>query len=248
MPAPRLLLPAICVLVASLVSGCDALVRDSLFHPTHHSQTFGLTPWVVDGQRIGFARLVEEPENVWLLLQRNAGQAADRTYALPRFSSGDAVYILEYPGFGERDGEPSFKTINAAATAAYEALRRQYPGRRLGVAGESIGTGPACMLATRPTPPDKLVLAVPFDDLVALAREHMAFLPVGTLLGKTWNNGEALATYRGPVDIYAAIDDRVIPKHHAESLAKKLRHVNYTLLPGGHNDWSANTQVRIEFE
>jgi uncharacterized protein len=249
MHASRTRLVSACLgVVLPLIAGCDPAVRSALFHPTHHSQAFGLNPWTVNGERIGFARIVEQPANIWLLLHGNAGQAADRTYALPRFSPQDSVYILEYPGFGERDGTPSFASINQAAVSAYEALRQEYPEKRIGVAGESIGSGPSCVLAMHATPPDKIVLLVPFDDLTAVAKEHMSFLPVGFIMGKTWDNAQAMAAFRGPVEIYAALDDRVIPMHHAKSLANKIPHARLVVVTGGHNDWSTNPSIKITFE
>src|SRR4030095_2842444 len=101
-----------------------------------------------------------------------------------------------------------------------------------------MGAGPSSMLARQSTPPAKIVLIVPFDDLKRVAAEHVPWLPVALLLGTSWNNVEALADYKGPVDIFAARDDVVIPAHHAEALARAVPQARLRMLPGGHNDWS----------
>jgi hypothetical protein len=75
-----------------------------MFYPTHHPGDQGLAHWTQDEHSIGFARPVDDPRNIWLLLHGNGGQAADRRYALPAFSEGDAVFILEYPGYGSVPG------------------------------------------------------------------------------------------------------------------------------------------------
>jgi pimeloyl-ACP methyl ester carboxylesterase len=236
---------ALIVLCAVLVLVAPTLVRWALFYPTHATGDNGLTHWVNAGEPIGFARTVAEPATVWLMLHGNGGQAADRVYALGKFPAGDAIYILEYPGYGNRPGTPSRKSLDRAALEAYELLRRQFPQKPVCVVSESIGSGPASMLARSARPPDKFVLIVPFDDLKAVARGHAPYLPTGLLLSGAWNNIEALAGYRGPVDIFGAERDVIIPVAHARRLADSLPQARFQLIPGGHNDWAQQAQVTI---
>jgi len=233
------------VLASVLLIGCQVLVRQALFHPTHVAGDNGLAHWTHEAALVGFARTVPEPENVWLLLHGNGGQAADRVYALERFSGRDAVYILEYPGYGTRPGKPSRKAFDEAALNAYEALRAQFPGKPVCVAAESIGSGPASMLARATRPPDKFVFLVPFDDLKSVAREHAPGFLVGMMLGGSWNNVEALAGYTGPVDVFGAAHDQIIPVDHARKLAASLPQAKFHVFPSGHNDWSRQAQVNI---
>jgi len=230
---------------AALVLGCKSLVRSALFYPTHSAGDNGLAHWIHDGTLIGYARTVTDPANVWLLLHGNGGQASDRVYALGRFSDRDAVYIMEYPGYGTRPGTPSRKSFDAAALEAYQALRAQFPGKPVCVVTESIGSGPGSTLARAARPPDKLVLVVPFDELKSLAHEHVPYLPTSLILAGSWNNMESLAGYTGPVDVYGAERDEVIPVAHARKLAASLPQAKFQLIPGGHNDWSLQPQVQI---
>jgi uncharacterized protein len=230
---------------AAGVAGCRSLPRKLLYFPSHEDRTSGLAEWKADGRVIGFARTVPQPRNVWLLTHGNGGQAADRSYALSAFSPGDSVYILEYPGYGRRPGAPSERSFNTAAQEAYDLLRGQFPDTPVCVAGESIGTGPASWLGTRPRPPDKIVLIVPFDALAAVAKGHYPLLPVGLLLPDKWNNITALKNYGGPVEIFAAKDDTVIPINHARALAASRPGMVLHEFDGGHNDWSRTSLVRI---
>jgi pimeloyl-ACP methyl ester carboxylesterase len=232
---------------AVLLAGCSGLRRSALFFPTHHERTNGLTPWRVGSRVIGYARVPSHPAAVWLLLHGNAGQASDRAYALPAFAAQDAVYILEYPGYGARPGVPAPDSFNAAADEAFTLLRAAYPGQPVSVAGESIGSGPACQLAAHAAPPDKIVLVVPFDDLGNVAAGHYPWLPVRWILGRTWDNRRALAAYRGPVEIFGAQDDAVIPVRHAQALAAAVPQAKFHLIAQGHNDWSRPGAVRIRF-
>jgi alpha-beta hydrolase superfamily lysophospholipase len=205
----------------------------------------GLTPWKKAGDVIGYAREVDSPKNVWLLLHGNAGQASDRAYAIPSFSAKDSVYILEYPGYGNRKGKPSRKSFNQAAKEAYLFLREQHPNVPVCVVGESIGSGPATWLAKVSPPPDRLVLIVPFDQLSLVAKGHVPSLLVSLALHDDWNNVEALADYKGPVEIFGAEGDDVIPIRHAKALAAAVGSSKFVTIKGGHNEWSQEGKVCI---
>jgi pimeloyl-ACP methyl ester carboxylesterase len=229
----------------AFLTGCGSLQRKVLFYPTHHSDENGLAQWKVEGQHIGYSREVSTPKNVWLLLHGNGGQASDRTYAIPCFSSEDSVFILEYPGYGKRPGKPSSKALNRAAFQSYTWLRQHFTKVPVCVAGESIGTGPACVLTQLPQPPDKLVLIVPFDSISSVASDHVSWLPAGMLLGRTWNNIKSLQNYQGPIDLFGAEADTVIPLRHAQRLAQSKPSAKLYIVPGGHNEWSTSGKVSI---
>src|ERR1700677_1402375 len=105
----------------------------------------------------------------------NGGQAAGRDYVLRRMSKEDSLYVLEYPGYGSREGSPSMESINQAASEAYRLLRARNPNTPVCVLGESLGSGPACMLAGEKIAPEKIMLVVPFDTLANVAAEHFPF-------------------------------------------------------------------------
>src|SRR5947209_823991 len=139
--------------------------RAMLFFPTHHASSNGpLTPWLEGKRTIGFCRETPNARTVWLMTHGNAGQAADRDYVLSRMSDQDSLYVVEYPGYGKRDGSPCRESMNQAASDAYHLLRFHNQNIPVCVIGESIGSGPACALAGEKIPPDKIVLAVPFDS------------------------------------------------------------------------------------
>ena len=219
--------------------------RSLLYFPTHHNPTSALKPWTVGGQTIGYMRDVERPEAVWLLMHGNAGQASERSYVIDSIPATDSLYVLEYPGYGSREGKPKFASINRAASEAYRVLREAHPNLKVGVIGESIGSGPASLLAKEAIPPDKIVLITPFDSLVDVAARRFIFLPVRLLLIDRWDNRKALANYKGPVDIYGAVDDRVIPVRHAKRLVNAIPNARFFSISGGHNDWSNGQKVKI---
>lgn len=240
----RILILLLVCMVALMLMGA-AWQRRLMYFPTHHNQKNGLSEWRHQGALIGFAREVASPKNVWLMLHGNGGQASDRAYALPSFSNLDSVFILEYPGYGQRPGIPSRKTIDAAATEAYRLLKSRFPATPLCVAGESLGTGPASVLAGETPPPDKIVLIAPFDKLHRVGGHHYPFLPVRLLLSDDWDNVEQLKGYRGRVEIFGIRDDVVIPVEFAKALAASKPGALFREIEGGHNDWSIPGRVAI---
>ncbi len=228
-----------------LVAFLYVFQRSLLYHPSHGTTATQLTAWLDGNRTIGYCREVSKPNTIWLMLHGNAGQAAHRDYALSHMSPQDSLYVLEYPGYGQREGRPSLASINRAASEAYQLLRTQHPGIPVCVLGESIGSGPACVLAAEKVPPDKIVLVVPFDTLVSVASEHAPFLPVRLVLRDAWNNVQALKHYAGPVEIFGATVDHIIPVAHAKALANQTPNAQFTMIAGGHNDWPDDTLVKI---
>ena len=220
--------------------------RSMLYFPSHDTLPTSLALWI-DGQRtIGYCRETPNPRAIWLMTHGNAGQAAQRDYVLSRMSGRDSLYVLEYPGYGSREGSPSLPSMNQAASEAYQLLRSRNPNTPVCVLGESIGSGPACALAREKTPPDKIVLVVPFDNLAGVAAGHFPFLPIRLMLRDAWDNVESLKRYTGPVEIYAAKDDAIIPLKHARALASQIPNSRLTEISGGHNEWSESDQVKID--
>jgi len=217
-----------------------------LFFPTHLSLSTGLTPWSDGNRTIGYSRVVSQARTIWLMMHGNGGQAAGRDYVLRCMSEQDSLYVLEYPGYGQREGSPSLESMNQAASEAYQLLRLRNPGTPVCVLGESLGSGPACALAREKIPPDKIVLVVPFDTLASVASGHFFFLPVRLMLRDAWDNVESLKHYTGPVDIFGAEEDTIIPVKHAKALAGQIPNAHFTAISGGHNDWAYGGQVKIE--
>jgi pimeloyl-ACP methyl ester carboxylesterase len=227
------------------LAGCSSIERKLLFYPSHDPDTHELAPWYHGKELVGYARTVKAPGTVWLMLHGNGGQASGRAYALASFSDGDSVYFLEYPGYGDRPGVPSAASLNAAAREGYLLLRETYPGVPVCVASESLGAGPAATLAAMDRPPEKFVLVVPFERLSLVARDHYPSSVVSLLLSDDWDNIAALANYKGPVEIYGAADDTIIPVAHAKALAAAHPGARFTLMDGGHNDWAHGGRVRV---
>jgi len=204
--------------------------------------TEGFQPWRNStGQIIGWRMPSKSPTTgVVLIVHGNAGCAVDRGYlAKPIHEAGNGstdVCVLEYPGYGGRDGSPSQQSILSAAQEAFALLTNRVP---IYVVSESIGAGVAAHLAQKHGGQIAgLMLLVPYNDLVSVAQRQMPFLPVSLLLWDRYNPAEWLKDYRGPVAMVLAGADNVIPPEFGRRLHDTYAGPkHFEIVPGaGHND------------
>ena len=100
------------------------------------------------GANIGFKRLaLRQPAQGSVMVMYGNGSTAINSahYAgdIQQVAAFD-VYILEYPGYEDRPGKPTEKSLFAAAPDALEMLPTNQP---VYLVGESLGTGVASYLA-----------------------------------------------------------------------------------------------------
>ena len=199
----------------------------------------GFVPWKNSaGQIIGWKLpAISSPVASVLITHGNAGCAIDRGYlAGPIHDAAPVdVYVLEYPGYGAREGSPDKQSILAAADEAFGLLTNGLPKY---LVSESIGAGVACHLAkTHSTNVAGLVLFMPYHDLASVAQRKMPFLPAYLLLLDRFNPAECLRDYRGPVKIVLAGADEIIPVESGRRLFEGY-HGPKTLqiIPGAHHN------------
>jgi len=213
--------------------------RSMIYHPSRNdaaslervADAQGFAPWKNPlGETIGYRSLPApddpRPPLAILITHGNAGYAMHRAdYAsILRQAAPDravSVYILEYPGYGARSGDPSQDAFLAAADQALSQIPADIPVVLL---GESIGTGAAS--ATASAHLDRiagLLLLTPFDSLANVARHRYPLLPVRWIMRDQYPSEEWLKNYRGPVAIILAANDTIVPAKFGQTL-----HDNYT--------------------
>jgi pimeloyl-ACP methyl ester carboxylesterase len=120
------------------------------------------------------------------------------------------VFILEYPGYEDRPGSPSQKSLFNAADEAFRLLPEDRP---IYVVGESLGTGVASYLAG--TYSNKIagaILISPFNSLTDVAQYHFPLLPVRWFLADRFPSEKYLRNYRGKLGVTLDDQDTVVPK------------------------------------
>ena len=216
----RTLLMLILFYALLCASGC-AFQRRLIYFPTklapgdaeQAAAQKGFLPWRNKaGQIIGWKLTADTPPTgSVLIVHGNAGCASDRDYiARPiHHAASFDVYVLEYPGYGARDGSPGMKSFLAAGDDACESLPHNLP---IYVVSESLGAGVAAHVAkTHPARVGGLMMVVPYDNLASVAQSKMPFLPAYFLLLDRFKPAEWLKQYHGPVMILLAGEDEVIP-------------------------------------
>ncbi len=200
----------------------------------------GLVAWRNSaGELIGWTLPSTQPRtaNV-LIVHGNAGSATDRDYFARPIHDAAAVdvYILEYPGYGARAGQPSMISVLAAADEAFALLPASEP---VYIVGESLGSGVATHLAsTQRNRVAGLALFMPYDNLASVAQSAMPFLPASLVLRERFTPDKWLAHYRGPIKVVLAGNDRVIPSRFGQRLYDGyVGPKDLLVVPGaGHND------------
>jgi uncharacterized protein len=149
--------------------------------------------------------------------------AADSSGRLELLVQGQRVLVAHRPHPGPRaliyfGGNAEDVSLSRSALFAHVAERHS----AVTVAGRSLGTGPAVHLAAT-QPVKRLVLLVPFDSLLAVARGTMPWLPVDLLLLDRWDAAAEAPLVRAPTTIVAAAVDRVVPTRHAVALHRAFQ-------------------------
>lgn len=217
----RLLLE--CFLIYLVVCiGCASFQRKLIYFPQHYTaaqvdesaRAAGLARWRnPSGEAVGLKRLASrEPADGQVLIMYGNGNwtagCADYVDAIQNVAALD-VFVLEYPGYADRAGSPSQKTIFRAAEEALQLLDKEKP---VYLVGESIGSGVAAYLAgTHPEKIAGVVLLSPFNRLADVAQAHMPLLPVRLLLADRFPSEDYLRHFKGAVGITIDGRDEVVP-------------------------------------
>lgn len=248
----RVLLTLLGVYVLLCICGC-ALQRRMIYFPTKldpklagtMAERAGFTPWEnQSGQIIGWKLpSTKSSTGSVLIVHGNAGCAIDRSYfAKPIHEAASVdVFVLEYPGYGAREGSPGEKSFLAAADEAFASLDTNHP---IYVVSESLGTGVAAHLAKKHgSKVAGLAMFVPYNNFVQLAQSKMSFLPVSLILLDRYDPEKWLKDYRGPIQFVLAENDQVIPIKFGQRLVDSYDGCkNLEIVRGaGHNSVSAQS-------
>jgi pimeloyl-ACP methyl ester carboxylesterase len=188
--------------------------RYALAAAEREAARFGLRPWRDGaGRFLGWSSNHPSGRAVArvLVLHGNAGSALDRGYLRDVLQAPGVppldVLLLEYPGYGPREGSPTERSIVGAATAAIDLLAAD--GFPVLLAGESIGSAAAALAAAERPTVRGLILLTPLKSVAEVARRHYPWAPP-FLLRDRFDAGRALARVRGPAAFLVAGADEVV--------------------------------------
>ncbi|WP_243301027.1 alpha/beta hydrolase [Geothrix oryzisoli] len=182
-----------------------------------------LVPWRdAKGSVLGWRRAARSAAPRVLVLHGNAGDALGRVDYLPVLeAAGFEGVLLDYPGYGPREGDPAEAALVADARAALRQLKAESAAPVL-LLGESLGSGVAVQVAAaEPGQVAGLLLAVPFARMTEVAAHHYPYLPMGLIMRDRWDSLAALRGYPGPVAVLIAGRDEVVGAEQGRKLARE---------------------------
>jgi len=200
--------------------GMFLVQRSFIYFPRPAADPSGQLKLRVEGKRVLVAHRPHPGPRALIYFGGNAEDVSLTRAELAVLLPDTALYLLHYRGYGGSEGTPSEAALRADALALHALVQERHSA--VTVVGRSLGTGPAVHLAaTRPV--QRLVLLVPFDSLLAVARGAMPWLPVDLLLLDRWDTAAEAPRVRAPTTIVAAAFDPVVPPRHAEALHLAFR-------------------------
>jgi hypothetical protein len=142
---------------------------------------------------------------------------------------GYNLFLLDYPGYGESEGRPTFSSCREAAEAALRFLLERAEVPWVALLGRSLGSLFALDLAARH--PSPRLGALVLESAVADLKQRLAIrLPYERLsldrealereLDEDWDAEAKLARVGCPVLVLHCREDSVIPADHATRLAR----------------------------
>jgi fermentation-respiration switch protein FrsA (DUF1100 family) len=176
-----------------------------------------------------------------LYFHGNAGNLSHRGPVVLEWQQrlGQAVLIVDYPGYGRSGGKPSEAGCYAAADAAYDWLTHEakVPAERILLVGSSLGGGVAVDIARR-RPHRALVLLSTFTSIPEMAQRIYFFLPAWYLVRNRFDNLAKIPQCTRPVFLAHGTADDIIPIEHGEKLfAAANEPKRYVAMPGqGHSE------------
>ena len=127
--------------------------------------------------------------------------------------------LVDYRGYGLSEGAPGEKVLVADALQWFDHAAT-LPGvdpKRIYAYGRSLGSGVAVALAAQ-RPVAGLILATPYDSLVAVAKRYYWYTPVDWLLRHRFESVAHAGNLKQPLLCLIAERDEVIPAAHGEIL------------------------------
>ena len=203
-----------------------------------------LEEWIeVPGARLSAAQLrLPNPRGVVFFLHGNSGNLRDCLVDIDAFRQVDFdVVMFDYRGYGKSssciESEAQLRSDVAAVWAHYGP---QYEGKRIVIAGQSLGTalapGLSAELCAAGRAPDLTLLVSPYSSMRALADELYPWVP-RQVLRYPLHTAEHAARLKGPLMLIHGDKDELIGIHHSHALRTAAPAAQLLCVEGaGHGD------------
>ncbi|RDV14585.1 alpha/beta fold hydrolase [Pontibacter diazotrophicus] len=202
-----------------------------------------------DGVKLhGLLFKAAEPKGLVFYLHGNAGSVDSwgliaQTYTDLNYD----LFLLDYRGYGKSEGSiSSERQFYEDVQAAYDQLKLIYTENQIIIAGYSIGTGPAAMLASV-NKPKLLLLQAPYYSLGNLMQNLYPFVPA-FLLNYKFETFRFVEKTEAPIAVFHGKEDEIIYPGSSEKLKAHLKPGDKVIfLEGqGHNGMNENPAYQKE--
>jgi hypothetical protein len=193
-----------------------------------------------DGVRLhGWFVPGEDARGTVLFFHGNAGNISHRLDSIAIFNRMNLdVFIVDYRGYGQSEGQASEAGTYADAEAAWLYLVeiRGIDADRIVVFGRSLGASIAAWLASRHEPA-ALILESPFSSVPSMAQRLYPFLPVRLLAKFSYDTREYVSRVACPLLVIHSKDDNTIPYAEGRLVFDAApENKQFLDMRGGHND------------
>ncbi|WP_426484104.1 alpha/beta hydrolase [Flavobacterium sp. 2] len=162
---------------------------------------------------------------------------------------GYDIFILDYRSFGKSEGEiENEEQLNKDVAVVYKKLRQKYSENKIIIAGYSIGSGLATILASENNP-KALILQSPYFSFTELSGTKVRFFP-DFMKKFHLETYQFLPKVKAPIYIFHGLDDQLIPVENSIRLNKILGNKGhfYPLKEQGHIGMNENESFQEELK
>lgn len=238
---------------AGLVAMLLFVENKLVYHPSTAAQSWAPPPTdeiidvhltCADGTRVHAWYLpCPASDEALLYCHGNAGNLSHRGDSIVKLRKllNVSVLIIDYPGYGKSEGEPSEQGCYQSLDAAHAWLvgDKKIAAHKILFYGASLGGGVITDLASR-TDHRALILVKTFTSLPDVAAELYWWLPVPkrALMRNRFDNLSKIGSCRRPVFIAHGTADTLVPFAHGERLFEAANEPKrfMPMRGDGHND------------
>lgn len=151
------------------------------------------------------------------------------------------IFLLDYRGYGKSESKvTSENQLNSDVQTAYDKLKLTYPESKIIVIGQSIGTGPAAMLAANNNPKG-LILQAPYYSLSDWIHNVVPEMDTSNMK-YPFRTYDFLRKTKAPVTIFHGDADDAIYYGSSQKLSSFFKRGDklFILKGEGHNDFTKN--------
>ncbi len=227
------------VVYGGLLTGLYLFQRQLLYHPASSvpdavqagvAEMRPVALMAADGVNLlGWYRAPQPGKKVLIYFHGNAGHIGHRGYKARQYlDAGHGMLLVSWRGFGGNAGKPTEPGLMLDARAALEfALGTGFMPKDIVLYGESLGSGPAVILAAASAASGKplgaVVLEAPYTSMVDLAQHHYFYIPARYLLADKYEAVQHVAGIAAPLFVVHGERDRTVPIQFGRALFDAAR-------------------------